>query len=379
MKPINYSFKRTIHSWFDVSGVLLLFLFFLFLSSCQKDEENLLNRESINGIKTTPNSASLCKTSVLYYGHQIFRRVHGKPYVGTQKIENPDFKLFNDNFELMILNGNNKKTRVSSAEIRIDGKLIVGPKAFSKNVSFIKKRLHKLTPESVLTVKLNGTQGGFIDLWIEGTLKEEMTVTDIDGNVYKTVTIGTQVWMAENLKTTRYKDGSKIPLITESSESANPPTPAYYWYDNDEATYKNTYGALYNWYTVNTGKLCPAGWHVPTEPEFNSMIAYLGSMSVAGGKLKEAGTTHWESPNIGATNETGFTALPGGDRNMLEDYWVSSQIGIRGTWWSSTENTDEFAGLEVAGVLILENVQNEAYIQYMGEQSGVSVRCIKDN
>ena len=239
--------------------------------------------------------------------------------------------------------------------------------------------MHNLTPESVLTVKINGTPGSFIDLWIEGTLKKEMTVTDIDGNVYNTVTIGTQVWMAENLKTTKYMDGEEIPLITESTELANPPTPAYYWYDNDEATYRKPYGALYNWYAVNTGKLCPEGWQVPTESEFNSLITFLGGMSIAGGKLKEAGTTHWESPNIGATNETGFTALPGGDRNMVEDYWVSSQMGIRGSWWSSTENTDEFAGLEVAGVLILENVQNEAYIQYSGEQSGLSVRCIKVN
>ena len=237
-----------------------------------------------------------------------------------------------------------------------------------------------LTPESVLEVKLNGAPGSFIDLWIEGTLKEEMTVTDVDGNVYKTVTIGTQVWMAENLKTTWYKDGKRIPLITENSESVNPPTPAYYWYDNDEATYKKTYGALYNWYTVNTGKLCPEGWHVPTESEFNSLITFLGGMGIAGGKLKEAGTAHWESPNIGATNETGFTALPGGERSTVYDYWESSDIRIRGVWWSSTENTDEFAGQGVAGQLLLENVQNEAYIQYMKEeQCGLSVRCIKDN
>jgi uncharacterized protein (TIGR02145 family) len=327
----------------------------------------------------TPFSASSCKTSVLYYGHQIFKRVHGKPFKETRKIGNPDFEQYNDNFVLMISNGENKKTRVSSAGIRIDGKLIVGPKAFSKNVSFIRKKLHGLTPESILEVKLNGTPGSFIDLWIEGTLKKEMTVTDIDGNVYNTVTIGTQVWMAENLKTTKYMDGEEIPLITESTESANPPTPAYYWYDNDEATYRKTYGALYNWYAVNTGKLCPEGWQVPTESEFNSLITFLGGMSIAGGKLKEAGTTHWESPNIGATNETGFTALPGGERNTIYDYWESSQIGIRGNWWSSTENTDEFAGQEVAGVLILENVQNEAYIQYMVEQCGLSVRCIKDN
>ena len=109
-------------------------------------KKTCLSQKSFNDINIAPLSVSSCKTSVLYYGHLIFRRVNGKPSVGTQKIENPDFELFNDNFVLMILNGDNKKTRVSSAEIRIDGKLIVGPKAFSKNVSFIRKRLHGLNP-----------------------------------------------------------------------------------------------------------------------------------------------------------------------------------------------------------------------------------------
>jgi uncharacterized protein (TIGR02145 family) len=377
VKTVIISYKRTYG--FKVPMALITCLLFLISPSCQKEDSDLFNQQPINSKDRMAIKASHDNAPVLYYGHEIFTRVKGKPFVVTQKIENPNFELFNDSFILMILNGDNKKTRVSSAEIRIDGKLIVGPKAFSKNVSLIKKSLHKLTPESVLTVKLNGAPGSFIDLWIEGTLKEEMTVTDIDGNVYKTVTIGTQVWMAENLKTTKYKDGKKIPLITKNSESANPPTPAYYWYDNDEASYKKTYGALYNWYTVNTGKLCPEGWHVPTEVEFNSLIAYLGGMSIAGGKLKEAGTAHWESPNIGATNETGFTALPGGERSTVYDYWECSDIQIRGVWWSSTENTDEFAGQGVAGQLLLENVQNEAYIQYKVEQCGLSVRCIKDN
>jgi uncharacterized protein (TIGR02145 family) len=207
-------------------------------------------------------------------------------------------------------------------------------------------------------------------------------VSDVEGNVYKIVTIGTQVWMAENLKTTKYKDGEEIPLVTESSESANPPTPAYYWYDNDEATYKNVYGALYNWYTVNTGKLCPVGWHVPTETDFNKLINYLGPINLAGGKLKSTGTIEegtglWYYPNYGATNESGFTALPGGDRNMLDVYWVTDEIGLRGYWWSSTENTGEFAGQGVAAMLLLDNWQGDAYVQYMTEQCGLSIRCIK--
>jgi uncharacterized protein (TIGR02145 family) len=315
----------------------------------------------------------------MYYGPETFKVSSKAPVKEMRELSNPNFDSFDGNFVLKVQNGSNNKTKVEKIEIRIDDILIVSSSDFRKRGKNIISKPITLSANSTLEIKMKGDKRSFIVLWIEGTLKEEMTVTDVEGNVYKTVTIGTQVWMAENLKTTKYKDGEKIPLITESSESANPPTPAYYWYDNDEATYKNDYGALYNWYTVNTGKLCPAGWHVPTEAEFNSLIAYLGSMSVAGGKLKEAGITHWESPNIGATNETGFTALPGGERTTVYDYWESSQIGIRGNWWSSTENTDEFAGDEVAGILILENVQNEAYIQYKVEQCGLAVRCIKDN
>lgn len=355
---------------------LITCLLFMIFPSCQKDEFERGTMPDMPSMSCS--SLSISAPATLFYGPETFKVASKAPVTETRILSNPNFDSFDGNFVLKVQNGSNNKTKVEKIEIRIDGILILKSLDFRRRGNNILSRSITLLANSTLEIKLKGDKRSFLVLWIEGTLKE-MSVTDIDGNVYKTVTIGTQVWMAENLKTTKYKDGENIPFITENSESANPPTPAYYWYDNDEATYKKTYGALYNWYTVNTGKLCPAGWHVPTEPEFNSLITYIGSMSVAGGKLKEAGTTHWESPNIGATNETGFTALPGGDRNMLEDYWVFSQIGIRGTWWSSTENTDEFAGLEVAGVLILENVQNEAYLQYMGEQSGASVRCIKDN
>ena len=116
------------------------------------------------------------------------------------------------------------------------------------------------------------------------------TVTDIDGNVYHTVTIGTQTWMVENLKTTKYNDGTAIPLVTDSTAWLNLTTPGYCWYNNDAATYKNTYGALYNWFTVNTSKLAPSGWHVPTDAEWTTLITYLGGETVAGGQMKSTGT-----------------------------------------------------------------------------------------
>jgi uncharacterized protein (TIGR02145 family) len=197
------------------------------------------------------------------------------------------------------------------------------------------------------------------------------TVTDIDGNVYHTITIGKQVWMVENLKTTKYNDGTSIPLITDGTVWANSTTPGYCWYNNDAATYKTTYGALYNWYAVNTGKLCPTGWHVPTDAEWTTLTDYLGGEGVAGEKLKEAGTTHWQSPNTGATNETGFTALPGGFRSFSGAFNYFGDIGF---WWSSTEYSTNDAWhrvmyYDISDVSRLNN----------SKSFGFSVRCLRDN
>ncbi|MFA5972920.1 MAG: FISUMP domain-containing protein [Lentimicrobiaceae bacterium] len=138
------------------------------------------------------------------------------------------------------------------------------------------------------------------------------SLTDIDGNEYKTIQIGTQSWMAENLRTTKYNDNTPITLVTTGTWGND--TPAYSWLDNDPATYKNTYGALYKWFTVTTGKLCPTGWHIPSDEEWTILTTYLGGEATSGSKLKESGTNHWLSPNEDATNSSGFTALPGGSR-----------------------------------------------------------------
>jgi len=147
-------------------------------------------------------------------------------------------------------------------------------------------------------------------------------------------------------------------------------TPGYCWYGNDEETYKSTYGALYNWYAVNTGKLCPQGWHVPTDAEWTFLTNYLGGESTAGGKLKKTGKSYWVDPNEGATNETGYTALPGGFRfrdGLFHDF------GFSGYWWSSTEYTREkahfrYMNYEYNNVFRFNNMKN----------IGFSVRCIKD-
>jgi uncharacterized protein (TIGR02145 family) len=199
-------------------------------------------------------------------------------------------------------------------------------------------------------------------------LKTEATVNDIDGNTYHIIAIGKQVWMVENLKTTKYNDGSDVPLVKDSATWANLTTPGYCWYQNDP-TYINTTGALYNWYAVNSGKLCPTGWHVPSDSEFIALANNLGGGSVAGGKLKEIGTTNWRSPNMGADNFSGFTALPGGYRNNHGFYGID----VNGSWWTTTP-----VGASNAMYLYLDYesvvAQRLNYIKF----HGFSVRCIKD-
>jgi uncharacterized protein (TIGR02145 family) len=193
---------------------------------------------------------------------------------------------------------------------------------------------------------------------------------DGDNNNYPIVAIGTQTWMAENLKTTKYKKGTDIPLVTDATAWAALTTPGYCWYNNDEAAYKNTYGALYNWYTVKTDSLCPTGWHVSTDAEWTTLSTSLGGSSFAGGKLKETGTAHWASPNTGATNETGFTALPGGWRYHVNGLFYD--LNKIGNWWTSyqTPPVSIFWYLQYVNPILARS----GYSYKMG----YSVRCLKD-
>jgi uncharacterized protein (TIGR02145 family) len=196
-------------------------------------------------------------------------------------------------------------------------------------------------------------------------------LTDIEGNIYSVIKIGAQLWMAENLKTTKLNDNTDIPLITDNNTWIALTTSGYCWYNNDESTYKNTYGALYNWYTVNTGKLCPEGWHVPSDAEITTLTDFLGGINIAGGKMKETGTTHWTSPNTGATNETNFTGLPGGQRDDLGNFIGT---GLYGLWWSSS--------LYSLNKPWYRNLYYLASSVYIGNGSlgthGFSIRCIKN-
>jgi len=195
------------------------------------------------------------------------------------------------------------------------------------------------------------------------------TITDIDGNKYQTIKIGTQWWMAENLKVTRYSNGDTIPNVTGNVTwvSANGAFCNY----NNAPDLVDSYGRLYNWFAVaDTRNIAPVGWHVPTDSDWEILILYLGGSSLAGGKMKETGTNHWSNPNNGATNEIGFTALPGGLRNIMGSF---SGLGTTAIFWSSTEYFDGNAWYRN-----LYGVSSECDRSYLDKHNGFSVRCVKD-
>jgi uncharacterized protein (TIGR02145 family) len=216
---------------------------------------------------------------------------------------------------------------------------------------------------------LNSTNGKTTAVFNSNVTYGKMT--DQDGNVYKTVTIGSQTWMAENLRTTKYNDGTSIPNVTFAIEWRVLTTGAYCNYINTTSNDSiATYGRLYNWYAVNTGKLAPKGWHVPTNDEWITLTTYIGGTSVAGGKLKEIGTTHWISPNTGATNETGFTALPG---SYCYYNGTFGSFGDFGNWWSANEDNSQYAW----GYYMDCNRCSIVSFNF-NKEDGFSIRCVKD-
>jgi uncharacterized protein (TIGR02145 family) len=207
------------------------------------------------------------------------------------------------------------------------------------------------------------------------------SVSDIDGNDYKTIQIGTQEWMAENLQTTKYNDGNSIPNVPDIIEWSNLSTGAYCWYNNDAAAYKAAYGALYNWFAVNTDKLCPTNWHIPSDEEWTVLITYLGGESIAGGKLMETGTTHWLHPDHKATNITGFTGLPGGFRYTDDGFghadYPFDALGFWGFWWSASEYSNIDAWIFYISFYD-SSLPASSDLTTIIKNGGMSVRCVKD-
>jgi uncharacterized protein (TIGR02145 family) len=217
---------------------------------------------------------------------------------------------------------------------------------------------------------------------IKINVADSVTATDVEGNVYHTITIGTQVWMVENLKTTKYNDGTAIPLVTVDTAWSNLSTSGYCWCDND-STYKNNYGAYYNWYAVNTGKLAPKGWHVPADAEWKLLEGAVdGQYGIgnpewdivndfrgvnAGTNLKSI--SGWYGGGNG-TDPYGFSCLPSGFRFSDGTF---SFTGYESVLWTSTECSNDSAWYRY-----LDNTHPEVYRFYFNKKYGFSVRCLKD-
>ena len=197
-------------------------------------------------------------------------------------------------------------------------------------------------------------------------------LTDIEGNVYFTARIGDQVWITENLRTTKYNDNTDIPVVTDNATWISLSTPACCWYKNNESNSDQKYGALYNWFSVNTGKLCPAGWHVPNEEEWTTLVINTGGEYYAGGTLKEQGTIHWTNPNFGASNYYGFSALPGGYRSgtVTGSFRAMKYLGW---WWAATESDERWARSRTLAYDAAEMARGKGL-----KTNGYSVRCVKD-
>jgi uncharacterized protein (TIGR02145 family) len=201
-------------------------------------------------------------------------------------------------------------------------------------------------------------------------------MTDQEGNLYKTIVIGTQEWMAENLNTSIYRNGDAIPTNLDDGTWQNTTSGAWAYYNNDPS-YACPYGKLYNWYAcVDARQLCPVGWHVPTDAEWTVLTDFLGGEAIAGGKMKTTGTIEaatglWYSPNTSATNSSGFSGSPGGFR--VSGDGVYSSYGITGFWWSISE-IDATLALH----RYLDESSNSVGRLQNRKRSGYSVRCLKD-
>ncbi|MDP3359642.1 MAG: FISUMP domain-containing protein [Lutibacter sp.] len=328
-----------------------------FSNSKKKSEGNF-----VNGVKEGSHSEwheNNNKMKECNYEGGILNRAYSEWYSNGQlKLEYSYYlgKIIDGNFPIYFENGVKEKDEYFLNGIKVaEGITIKGMKEGIWTEWF-------KTGEKKKVVKYE--KGNSISSIYENTY----LVSDVDDNIYHTIMIGSQVWMMENLKTTKFRNGELIPNITSANGWANTSFSAYSNYDNNER-FVSTYGRLYNGYTINDHRnICPEGWHIPTVEEWSTLESYLGGFNSAGGKLKEIGTNHWKSPNSGASSSTNFLALPGGARNYTGEFGYLSQICY---WWSMTNN--------INGPVWSVNYNSaNFYKDTAPNKFGFSVRCIKD-
>jgi len=238
------------------------------------------------------------------------------------------------------------------------------------SVASLNAHINNLTASTTYHFRVKAVNEVGITYGSDMSFSTPETLLDDDDNVYNVVIIGNQWWMQKNLKTTKFNDYSDIPLVTDNTAWADLTTPGFCYYNNDADNNKDLYGALYNWHAVNSEKLCPIGWHVVSDGGWSVLTDYLGGETSAGGKLKEADNEHWDSPNTEATDETGFTALPGGYRDGSNGEFYD--IGQSCISWSSTENSSIDAWRRSI------HYDNSSVVRsYDLKSSGFSVRCVK--
>jgi uncharacterized protein (TIGR02145 family) len=199
------------------------------------------------------------------------------------------------------------------------------------------------------------------------------SIKDIEGNIYKTVGIGTQIWIAENLRTTKLNNGKNLTNLTSNSKWEFSKTPGYCYYNNDSLQYSNIFGPLYNFYAIRSDSICPTGWHVPTEKDWNILKEYLGGGLLAGGKMKDIYSSYWNSPNYGIANDYNFSALPGGYRRF--DTGIFNELGNEGNWWTSS-SIPQYQDHALIMTIKKENTYVSTNTRYKNE--GVSIRCLKN-
>jgi uncharacterized protein (TIGR02145 family) len=327
--------------WF-IDSLTAVGLFFILLNSCSKDENS--PAMGTTGLIKITQSSAICRGSILNTGGAT---ISEKGFCWSTN-QNPTIT---------------------------DGKIVVNSDSLSFTDTIA--GLNQNTSYHVRSYAINskgiayGSEQSFT-LWIN---TPGPAVTDIDGNNYTSVKIGSQVWMVENLRTTKYRNGDLIgTTIPASLDIRSENDPKYQWaYDGNENNVPE-YGRLYTWYAVNDSRnLAPTGWHVASNADWEKLVDYLGDELTPGGKLKERGSVHWNDPNTGATNESGFSALPGGSRLESGPF---SNIGFVTYWWSSTEciGCVNKAGLDwYVGY-------NFSVVYWSGDNASIggSVRCVQD-